>query len=104
MDRTLVAWQNAVFDLYLAEEKIEPEVVKNMRSWQHSGFSVDQSVYLPARDKAGSERLIQCMTRYLFGLYWAISDQGRVSLEDSTNLKDCRLHIGLRHTSRKRTV
>ena len=48
MERLLVAWQEAVFALYLAEEKIDPEVVENMRSWQHSGFSVDQSVFLPA--------------------------------------------------------
>ena len=32
--------------MYLAEEKIEPEVVENMRTWQHSGFGVDQSVFL----------------------------------------------------------
>jgi hypothetical protein len=25
-------------------------VVENMRSWPHSGFSVDQSVFLPAGD------------------------------------------------------
>ena len=48
MERLLVAWQEAVFALYLAEEKIEPEVVENMRAWEHSGFSVDQSVFLPA--------------------------------------------------------
>jgi len=48
MERLLVAWQDAVFELYLAEEKIEPEVGENMRTWQHSGFSVDQSVFLPA--------------------------------------------------------
>ena len=35
------AWQEAVFALYLSEGKIEPEVVENMRTWQHSGFSVD---------------------------------------------------------------
>ena len=46
MERLLVAWQNTVFELYLAEDKIEPEVVENMRSWPHSGFSVDQSVFL----------------------------------------------------------
>jgi len=28
MERLLVAWQEAVFELYLAEEKIEPEVVE----------------------------------------------------------------------------
>ena len=53
---------------YLAEDKIEPEVVENMRSWPHSGFSVDQSVYLPAGDRAGIERLIGYMTRCPFSL------------------------------------
>jgi len=33
------------------EGKIEPEVVQNVRGWQHSGFSVDQSVFLPANDE-----------------------------------------------------
>jgi len=32
------------------------EVVENMRSWQHSGFSVDQSVFLPAGDVSASRR------------------------------------------------
>ncbi len=58
MDRLREAWREAVFALYLAEEKIEPEVVENMRNWPHSGFSVDQSVYLPAGDRAGIERLV----------------------------------------------
>lgn len=62
------AWQEAVFNLYLAEDKIEPEVVQNMRSWEHSGFSVDQSVRLPAGDQGGIERLIQYMTRCPFSL------------------------------------
>ena len=68
MERLLVAWQEAVFALYLAEEKVEPEAVENMRTWQHSGFSVDQSVFLPAGDQAGIERLIQYMTRCPFSL------------------------------------
>jgi len=68
MERLLDAWQDAVFGLYLAEEKIEPEVVENMRSWEHSGFSVDQSVLLPAGDQAGIERLVQYMTRCPFSL------------------------------------
>ena len=62
------AWREAVFALYLAEEKITPEVVENMRSWPHSGFSVDQSVYLPAGDRAGIERLVGYMTRCPFSL------------------------------------
>ena len=70
MERLLVAWQEAVFALDLAEEKVEPEVVENMRTWHGhrraamvGGFSVDQSVFLPAGDQAGVERLIQYMTR-----------------------------------------
>ncbi len=37
-----------------------------MRTWGHSGFSVDQSVFLPAGDQAGIERLMQYMTRCPF--------------------------------------
>ena len=79
-ERLLAAWQEAVFELYLAEEKIEPEVVENMRTWQHSGFSVDQSVFLPAGDQAGIERLIQYMTRCPFSLsrLVKVSETGQV--------------------------
>ena len=66
--RLEVAWQEAVFALYLAEEKVEPEVVENMRAWPHSGFSVDQSVLLPAGDRPGIERLVEYMTRCPFSL------------------------------------
>jgi len=80
MERLLVAWQDAVFALYLAEEKIEPVVVENMRSWKHCGFSVYQSVLLPARDQAGIERLIQYMTRCPFSLsrLVKVSDTGQI--------------------------
>ena len=39
-----------------------------MRSWPHSGFSVDQSVYVPAGDRAGIERLVGYITRCAFSL------------------------------------
>ncbi len=68
IDRLLSAWREAVFALYLAEGKIEPAVVENMRGWPHSGFSVDQSVYLASGDRAGIERLMQYMTRCPFSL------------------------------------
>jgi hypothetical protein len=68
MGRLLVAWQEAVFTLYLNEDKIEPEVAENMRRWPHSGFSVDQSVLLPAGDRPGIERLVEYMTRCPFSL------------------------------------
>lgn len=51
-----------------------------MRTWEHSGFSVDQSVFLPAGDQAGIERLIQYMTRCPFSLsrLVKVSDTGQV--------------------------
>ena len=66
--------------LYLAEEKIEPEVVENMRTWPHSGFSVDQSVFLAAGDRAGIERLVGYMTRCPFSLsrLVKVSETGQV--------------------------
>ena len=68
LERLQAAWQEAVFALNLAEDKIEPEVVENMRTWSHSGFSVDQSVYLPAGDRAGIERLVAYTTCCPFSL------------------------------------
>ena len=68
MERLHAAWREAVFALYLAQSKIEPEAVENMRGWPHSGFHVDQSVHLAADDRAGVERLMQYMTRCPFSL------------------------------------
>ena len=68
LDSLLLKWQEAVFTLYLAEGKIEPDVVENMRTWKHTGFTRDQSVYLPAPDKVDIERLVQYITRCPFSL------------------------------------
>ena len=80
MDRLLTAWQEAVFALYLNEGKIEPEVVQSMRSWEHSGFSVDQSVLLSAGDRSGIEHLVQYMVRCPFSLsrLVKVTDTGQV--------------------------
>ncbi len=59
-------WEQAVFDLLLAEGKITEEIVANMRSWRHSGFSVDQSVRVEAEDGEGIERLIEYFLRCPF--------------------------------------
>ena len=90
-ERVLAAWQDAVFDLYLAKEKIEPEVVENMRTWEHSGFSVDQSVFLPAGDPSGIERLIQYMTRCPFSLsrLVKVSDSGQVVYQAEKQALPC---------------
>lgn len=64
-----MAWQKAVFALYLSGGNIEPEAVQDMRTWEHSGFTVDQSVFLPAHDRTSIERLVQDMTRWPFSLF-----------------------------------
>ncbi len=69
-------FENKMFELYLAEGKIESDVVENMRPLKHTGFSIDQSVYLPAGDEAGIERLVQYITRCPFSL----SRQGLIQL------------------------
>lgn len=62
----LKLWEQEVFALLLAEGKITEDVVANMRSWKHSGFSVDQSVRLEAGDTAGVQRLIEYFLRCPF--------------------------------------
>ena len=52
--------------MLLAEGKITEEVVANIRSWRHSGFSVDQSVRLSSGDGQGVRRLIQYFLRCPF--------------------------------------
>ena len=52
----------------LAAGKIDQPTVDQMRRWPHSGFSVDNSVYLSARDTAGLERLAQYILRCPFSL------------------------------------
>jgi hypothetical protein len=80
MARLEAAWQEAVFALYLSEGQIEPEVLDNMRTWPHSGFSVDQSVFLPVGDRQGIERPVRYMTRCPFSLprLVKVTDTGQV--------------------------
>jgi len=59
-------WEQEVFALLLAEGKITEDVVANMRSWKHSGFSVDQSVQLEAGDQQGVQRLLEYFLRCPF--------------------------------------
>ena len=72
----LALWQDkamhracrGVFDLLLREEKIGEDVVRNMREWRHSGFSIDNSVRLEADDRKGIQRLIEYIARSPFSL------------------------------------
>jgi hypothetical protein len=69
-----------VFGLLLSEGEINDEVVADIRSWKHSGFSVDHSVRLEAGDRAGIHRLIQCFLRCPFSQASMIklTDAGKV--------------------------
>ena len=64
----LETWRTSVFDLLLVADKIDQATVDQMRSWEHSGFSVDNSVYLSAGDTFGLERLAQYILRCPFSL------------------------------------
>jgi hypothetical protein len=49
-----------------AGRQVTGEIVANIRSWQHSGFSVDQSVGLEAEDSEGIRKLIEYFLRCPF--------------------------------------
>ncbi|MBM3789631.1 MAG: transposase [Acidobacteria bacterium] len=64
----LKLWEKKLFDLLLAEGRITQQVIEQMRTWQHSGFSVDKSVRLAGGDTAAIERLTQYILRCPFSL------------------------------------
>jgi len=68
MERCAEMWRERVFDLLLREEKIDEEVVRTMRGWPHSGFSIDSSVRITADDTEGMQRLISYISRCPFSL------------------------------------
>ena len=49
----LKRWEQEVFNLLLSEGKITEEIVANIHSGQHSGFSLDQNVRVEAEDTKG---------------------------------------------------
>jgi ssDNA-binding Zn-finger/Zn-ribbon topoisomerase 1 len=66
-------WQERIFCLLLDEHKINDEIAGNMRSWKHSGFSVDNSVRITAGDQTGMQRLIEYIARCPFSLARMVS-------------------------------
>jgi len=64
----LKLWEHKIFALLLKEGKITQDVVENMRSWEHSGFSVNKNVLIKANDKTGLEHLVQYISRCPFSL------------------------------------
>ena len=80
MERCTAAWRERVFDLLLREEKIDENVVRSMRAWPHSGFSIDNSVQITADDTEGMQRLVSYISRCPFSLARMIkvTDTGQV--------------------------
>jgi hypothetical protein len=74
------SFQERIFALLLAKGRITDATVSQMRSWRHSGFSVDRSVRLAAGDAAGLERLARYLIRCPFSLARMIrfTEQGQV--------------------------
>jgi hypothetical protein len=66
--RAAELWQEQVFRLLLDEMKITDEIAGNMRSWKHSGFSVDNSVRIEKGDHNGMQRLVEYVARCPFSL------------------------------------
>ena len=48
-------FREKVFDLLLRKGRIDEGIVRQMRGWRHSGFSVDRRVRRAARDTKGRE-------------------------------------------------
>jgi hypothetical protein len=79
-ERMQALWEDSIFKLLIRESLITDEVEEQMRSWDHTGFGFDQSVYLPAGDRKGIERLVQYMVRCPFSLgrLIKVTDEGAV--------------------------
>jgi hypothetical protein len=90
----LATWQTKVFELLLAAGKIEQQTVDEMRTWPHSGFSVDNSVYLPPGDTAALQRLAQYILRCPFSLARVVRLTGDGSVIYRAEQQQCRRFPG----------
>ena len=73
-------FREKIFDLLLRKGRIDDGIVRQMRGWRHSGFSVDRSVRLTAGDTKGLERLARYLVRCPFSLSRVIrvTDEGKI--------------------------
>lgn len=76
----LDVWQDKVFELLVRQGKIDRQTADRMQCWPHSGFSVDNSVYLAPHDIAGPRRLAEYILRCPFSLARVVrlTDDGSV--------------------------
>lgn len=64
----LKLWEKKVFDFLLRRGRVSQDIVNQMRSWRHSGFSVHKKVLIAEDDPDGLESLIQYIARCPFSL------------------------------------
>ena len=57
------AFRRAVLALFVERELFEPEVAEGMLGWLHSGFSVNDAVWLDQDDRPAHERLARYCAR-----------------------------------------
>ena len=57
------AFRRAVLRLFADRDLFEPEVAQSMLAWMHSGFSVDDSVWLDQDDAPANRRLARYCAR-----------------------------------------
>ncbi len=89
-ERMLALWEDRIFKLLIKEELITDEVEDQMRSWEHTGFGFDQSVYLAADDRKGIERLVQYMVRCPFSLARLIKVTAEGAVIYKSEKSECR--------------
>lgn len=66
--RAVEIWQEKVFGFLVEEGRIDREIAAMIRSWRHTGFSVDHTVRIEADDQNGMQRLIEYISRCPFSL------------------------------------
>jgi len=93
-DLLLTAWQNKVFELLMAAGKIDQQTVDQMRTWPHSGFSVDNSVTVSPGDTSALERLAQYILRCPFSLARVVRLTDDGSVIDRAEQDHCRRFPG----------
>jgi hypothetical protein len=86
--RAIEIWQDKIFELLFNEKQINQKTVAGMLNWRHSGFSVDNSVRIEAKDHAAKDsadspqvqRLVEYIARCPFSLARIISltDDGMI--------------------------
>jgi hypothetical protein len=74
--RAVEIWQEKVFGFLVEEGRIDRETVAMIRSWRHTGFSVDHTVRIEADDQNGMQRLIEYISRCPFSLAHMVSLNG----------------------------